>query len=149
MKVWFTYFFFSPKNGVWKIGKSGNIQGRQTQLWHIGRDGSMIAAFNSSFLPEEECHSVFYKFRLHGEWFSDCNEIRSFLDERKDSAVDLPAPYSPRKCASLSRRKTTALKKQTSISLAPDLISPACEAATQDGRTLSGWIEQLIKLKLA
>jgi hypothetical protein len=149
-----TYFFFIPEKGIWKIGKSGNLVNRQKQIWSIGREGFTVAAFSERNFSEAHCHLLFSEFRLNGEWFKDCKEIRDFLDQNSSVGAPLPDPYvpSPRRATkrvSESRHgKRAEGKVQTSISLDDETRKLVQEAAQSDGRTVPNWLEMLICKRL-
>jgi hypothetical protein len=76
----YTYFIFQASLGRWKIGRSTCVLKRAAQLCLRNKGAVLVTAFPFSKFTEGQCHRMFSEFRLEGEWFKDCPEIRAFLE---------------------------------------------------------------------
>lgn len=76
-----------------KIGSAGNIRKRvediaQVTPWEIDVLGFIKRPDRqAAFVLERELHKQFASYRVRGEWFQDCVEIRAFIAEHQRSAA--------------------------------------------------------------
>ena len=79
-------YFVRTKDGFIKIGWSSNwsqrISGIQTS---IPQKLEVLAVYRRSSSFEKRLHGMFAPFRVrpNGEWFRDCEAIRSYIAERR------------------------------------------------------------------
>lgn len=67
--------YFAERNGQIKIGFSKAPLSRIASL-----PGAKIVAWtNGSRTKEARIHDALHDFRLRGEWFSDCEEVRNYI----------------------------------------------------------------------
>lgn len=81
--------YFARIGNAVKIGTTGNISLR---LSNLGQP-ELLGCMAGGFAEERRTHKRFTRFRLHGEWFADCPEIRAFINEH----CEIPALRSPAK----------------------------------------------------
>lgn len=75
------YLIVCRENNTCKIGKSNNPINRLSQL----QTGSpfpleLVSYIDKDELTELEIHNLFKDYRLEGEWFKYCDEIKSFFN---------------------------------------------------------------------
>lgn len=75
--------YFIAGAGLIKIGVSTNLTSRLRAI----RNSSpvpveLIASIPGGSALEGILHSKFAKYRRHGEWFEDCDEIRQYISRK-------------------------------------------------------------------
>lgn len=68
------FVYFAERNGQIKIGFSANPYYRVSAL-----KSSMLGWMRGGRKVEKSIHKLFAKHRIDGEWFVDCEPIRSFI----------------------------------------------------------------------
>lgn len=80
-----SYVYFITDGEAVKIGKANNPKSRLAGLQTSHHKPlRFIATMPGGSELERELHRVFSRFRIRGEWFKDCKEIRDFI-KRHDS----------------------------------------------------------------
>lgn len=74
-----TYFLFSKSLSLWKIGRSKRVEQRMAVLKKEAKDAVLVLVLSEDRCSELMAHRKFSQFRSHGEWFKDCEKIRSFV----------------------------------------------------------------------
>lgn len=77
-----SYVYFISDGEAIKIGKANNPLSRLAELQTSNhRDLSILAVTPGDQWAEAQLHHVFHLRRIRGEWFEDCAEIRSTIDD--------------------------------------------------------------------
>lgn len=73
-------YFLRSEHGAVKIGHSKNIDGRvrALQTAHPG-ELELIGTIAASVHSERQLHDILSDYRTTGEWFRDCEEVRSII----------------------------------------------------------------------
>jgi hypothetical protein len=91
----YVYLARNEKNGELKIGFSINPRQRMVALRsEVGSDVALMHVLIADQLMETVAHVVWGRFRLHGEWFSDQEEIISWF-RGHDLLADIPTIEKP------------------------------------------------------
>lgn len=70
--------YFAECDGRIKIGSASNVKLRLSQLkTGAGRPLTLIASVAGSYSMEAALHKKLKQFRLEGEWYRDCSEVRA------------------------------------------------------------------------
>lgn len=95
------YFFAAP--GRIKIGISKNVRRRLTETRKkVGYATDLIGSVPGNFAFEKHLHKKLAQHRLDGEWFRDCEAVRSVVDRvlldgnLRDFSPPKKAAYQPR-----------------------------------------------------
>lgn len=87
------YVYFITDGEAIKIGKANNpksrLSGLQTSHYKPLR---VLATMPGGEELERELHRAFDAFRIRGEWFKDCREIRAFIKRNADTGQALAKP---------------------------------------------------------
>ncbi len=76
------YFILNPDNGLVKIGYSNHIQQRLKTLSTLsGSDLTILKLTPGGKKKERELHKRLSHLRVEGEYFTDCDELRSVIEE--------------------------------------------------------------------
>lgn len=76
------YFLVAPEMGLIKIGFSTNPEKRINKQIHESVATLIcIGHYMAPGTAERHLHRHFRQYRIKGEWFRDCEEIRSVLGE--------------------------------------------------------------------
>lgn len=113
----YVYFAENPSSGYIKIGVSSNPAVRK---WALGRGTMLLRTIRGTRRTEQRLHRKFRAYRVKGEWFRDCPEIRAYIREQ----LNIPPKLGPEakkkvilyvKC----RSEWAALKKLSRQTLIP------------------------------
>ena len=69
----YSYLIEDKKNNLYKIGRSKNPINRFNS---IKTSNPFVELIGVSFIDEKYLHSVYFKYRIIGEWFNFSNEIK-------------------------------------------------------------------------
>lgn len=76
------YVYFIAGGGLIKIGVANDVRARFNSIRTMSPAPLTLLGFTSgSVALERELHERFSQHRQHGEWFTDCQEIRDYLAE--------------------------------------------------------------------
>lgn len=76
------YVYFIEGAGMIKIGIANNVSSRFNSIRTMSPVPlNLIGFISGNIALEAQLHSRFHQYRRHGEWFVDCQEIRSYLAE--------------------------------------------------------------------
>ena len=73
-KIIYSYLIEDTRNNLYKIGKSNDPINR---LKNFKVSNPFVKLIGVSFIEEKYLHSVYFKYRVVGEWFNFSNEIKS------------------------------------------------------------------------
>lgn len=89
-------YFLSDEHGSIKVGWSRNLDIRLTQIRSTNGAGiTVLGSAPGSQRQEKEIHRLLAEFRLHGEWFRDCEEVRRVIADLLKNGLP-PATGTPR-----------------------------------------------------
>lgn len=78
-----SHVYFITDGEAIKIGKANNPRARLSSLQTSHHKPLyIIAAIPGDEMLERQLHRTFGEFRIRGEWFKDCAEIRAFVDRQ-------------------------------------------------------------------
>lgn len=85
--------YFVSNGEAIKIGRSDNVSARMAAL-AVGapRRLELLATVDGSAPHEARVHADLVKYRLNGEWFSDCPTVRSAIDRYTACGIDPVRP---------------------------------------------------------
>lgn len=76
------YIYFIEGGGMIKIGITNDVNSRFNSIRTMSPVSLSLMGFISGDITiEAQLHRRFHQYRRHGEWFTDCQEIRSYLAE--------------------------------------------------------------------
>jgi hypothetical protein len=82
-------YFLSDGGGLIKVGRSGSLKFRiETLQREVGKKLSMIGSLDGGSQLEAEIHRKLKKHRVAGEWFTDCDEVRSTISSYLDGTAE-------------------------------------------------------------
>ena len=73
-EIIYSYLIEDTKNNLYKIGKSNDPINR---LKTFKVSNPFVKLIGVSFIKEKYLHSVYFKYRVVGEWFNFTNEIKN------------------------------------------------------------------------
>lgn len=77
----YVYFIRSQKTGLIKIGTSGDVNERITNIAFVNKTRiDFLAAIEGSYTLERKLHRRFDKSRVEGEWFNPSNELMEYIE---------------------------------------------------------------------
>ncbi len=92
--------YFIEYQGLIKIGRSSHIRDRMLVLRReVGGELTLLGRIPTKDIKEVTVHKRFAHLRQHGEWFTDCEEIRNYIAEHAEQNTQQPAPARPRRKA--------------------------------------------------
>lgn len=84
-----SYVYFITDGEAIKIGKANNPKSRLSGLQTSHHKPlRILMTIPGDEEVERGLHSIFGEFRIRGEWFKDCKDIRAFIRRHKDSAFN-------------------------------------------------------------
>ena len=90
--------YFIQNGDLIKIGRSSHIRDRMLVLRReVKGDLVLLGRIPTSAIKEHAVHIRFAHLRQHGEWFTDCDELRSYIAEYAEQEVQQPTPARPRR----------------------------------------------------
>ena len=89
-------YFISDGTAI-KIGRSHNVTARLKDL-NCGNSNrlSLLASIEGHSKQETAVHVELAEFKLQGEWFRDCAEVRSAIERYRSDGVQIVSPKAPR-----------------------------------------------------
>jgi hypothetical protein len=82
-------YFISDGDSI-KIGRSKDVTARMKDLsCGSARPLSLIASVNGHSKHESKVHAELADYRLNGEWFADCQEVRSAISRYVESGISV------------------------------------------------------------
>jgi hypothetical protein len=102
---YFTYIYFFECHGYIKIGQSRDWKRRFNQIaTNTPFAVTALLVEADRFAYEASLHKKFKAHHARGEWFHDCEEIRTYIDKRiernhcvkhlaSDMFIDVPQPW--------------------------------------------------------
>lgn len=73
--------YFVGRENLIKIGTTADLPSRLYQLEREGGPLDLLAAIEGGPVLEDKIHEAFARYRVHGEWFRDCQPLRHFIAE--------------------------------------------------------------------
>lgn len=84
--------YFIESEGKIKIGISRNVQARLSQIrGHSGTPAKLIASVPGTRHVEKALHKKLTQHRISGEWFQDCEDVRSAMQLAINSFAAQPS----------------------------------------------------------
>lgn len=94
------YFAKRESDGLIKIGTSKNVRRRIYALQkELDESLHLLATCEGSYTAERSIHNSLTDYRIEGEWFSDCKEVRDFIDglDKFDPPIEGLSPSGGRR----------------------------------------------------
>lgn len=90
--------YFIECDGLIKIGRSSRIRNRMLALrLEVKKDLVLLGRIPTDVIKEHAVHVLFAHLRQHGEWFTDCAELRDYIATHATQEVQQPALARPRR----------------------------------------------------
>ncbi|WP_050577733.1 GIY-YIG nuclease family protein [Sinorhizobium meliloti] len=88
-----SFVYFITDGDAIKIGKANNPKSRLSGLQTSHHKPlRILALMPGGEASERALHGKFHRYRIRGEWFKDCREIRNFINSLTPVANDNEAP---------------------------------------------------------